>query len=146
MGSVTESIYNYADAVIPLADVQFMYKVYKRRADGGTESNGIHVFMRGGGEPVQLDKEEAPKFMSAWCRYRAELEAETLMDPSQDAPQPQAGVTKMELLVSAMVPTLAGIFLKENKNSLGAYPEWKEGVVMDAVKFAEIIVEACKGR
>lgn len=145
MGSVTESIYSHEDVVIPLAEVQYIRKA-GRFADVGEDPQGIHVYMKCGGNRIPLNRDEAPKFFSAWCRYRSEIEAETLMDFSPDAPQPQAGVTKMELLVTAMVPTMAEQFIKENRSCLGAYPEWKEGVVMDAVKFAEIIVEACKGR
>lgn len=145
MGSVTESIYSHEDVEIPLAEVQYIRKA-GRFADVGEDPQGIHVYMKCGGNRISLHREEASKFFSAWCRYRSELEAETLMDLSPDAPKPQAGVTKMELLVAAIVPSLAEQFIKENRSCLGAYPEWKEGVVMDAVKFAEIIVEACKGR
>jgi len=49
---------------------------------------------------IFMDKELADAFISAWCRYRAELEASTLMDLSLSsddaAPRPAAPVELKE--------------------------------------------------
>lgn len=78
--NVTESIYSGVGVVIPLADVQHIEKhnpnglivvtchtKWNREADCW-ENN------------IWIDKTEAPAFMNAWCRYRSELEADTLAD------------------------------------------------------------------
>lgn len=85
MTKVTESIYGSASLVVPLADVQHMEKnkhgglvvVTKHTRwdnDTGTWANNLFV-----------PETEREAFLAAWCRYRSELEADTLADLRPDA-------------------------------------------------------------
>lgn len=80
MGRVTESIYDGKGIVVPLADVQHIEKhnpsglvvVTKHtRWDGEVDAWANNIW---------IDGAEADAFMRAWCRYRSELEADTLAD------------------------------------------------------------------
>lgn len=89
MKTVTESIYSGKSVIVPLADVQHIeswasnsepgIRVITRHTrwdyESGDWANSIWI-----GEP------EATAFKAAWCRYRSELEADTLADLS---PQPK---------------------------------------------------------
>lgn len=85
MTKVTESIYGSASLVVPLADVQHIEKnkhgglvvVTKHTRwdnDAGTWANNLFV-----------PETEREAFLAAWCRYRSELEADTLADLRPDA-------------------------------------------------------------
>ena len=83
MKNVTESIYD-GTAIVPLADVQHIE---------GRGHGNIMVVMKSTtwckecdeyNNGVYFAKEEAAKFKAAWCRYRSELEADTLMDLSPE--------------------------------------------------------------
>lgn len=106
----------------------------------------------GGFYSIEARSSMGDEFNAAWVSRRYEFpwkggcEGVGHQNPREFKPIQPESPTKMELLVTAMVPTMAEQFIKENWSYLGAYPEWEEGVVMEAVKFAEIIVEACKGR
>lgn len=89
MGKATESIYDGLSCVVPLAEVQHIEKVKRGPYPGetGPQPNGLHVITRmttwsqgmdGWQNPVYVPKDESELFMAAWCRYRAEIEAETL--------------------------------------------------------------------
>jgi hypothetical protein len=83
--TVTESIFNGGSVVVPMADVQHIERHDKRSvpgvvvitkhtrwdAEAGTWANSIWI-----------SQPEAAQFTSAWCRYRGELEADTLADLS----------------------------------------------------------------
>lgn len=80
MRTVTESIYSSKTITVPLADVQHIErsnplglivitKHTRWDSDSGNWANNIWI-----------DKAEAECFMRAWCRYRYELEADTLAD------------------------------------------------------------------
>lgn len=86
MGSVTESIYSGKSVIVPLADVQHIEthnpgglvvvtKHTRWDQETGTWANNIWI-----------DGAEADAFKLAWCRYRSELEADTLADlsPAKD--------------------------------------------------------------
>ena len=84
MGQVTESIYECSNAIIPLAEVQYMEK--DKRANF---IDGVNIILSGttwndeiGGwnNSPYLRGDEAKGFRKAWCRYRHELEKETLAD------------------------------------------------------------------
>jgi hypothetical protein len=87
IGRVTESIFSSASYVIPLAEVQHIeprgggcmvvFKSSTYNSDFDDYNNGLY-----------LDEKLAVIFKSAWCRYRSELEHETLMDLSPPTPQP----------------------------------------------------------
>jgi len=85
--TVTESIYVGKNVIVPLADVQHIEthnplglivvtKHTRWDKDGDFWANSIWI-----------DGAEAADFKAVWCRYRRELEADTLMDlsPSKDA-------------------------------------------------------------
>ncbi len=85
MRTVTESIFSGKNIIVPLADVQHIEThnpdgliVVTRHtrwdADAGAWTNSIWV-----------NADEAVAFRRAWCRYRSELEADTLMDLSPNA-------------------------------------------------------------
>lgn len=84
-GRVTESIYSSASVVVPLADVQHVEK---------GNPLGISVITRHTrwdregdfwANSIWIGADEAPRFLAAWCRYRSELEADTLADLRPDA-------------------------------------------------------------
>jgi hypothetical protein len=85
MHTVTESIYSGKSVIVPLADVQHIEthnpsglivvtKHTRWDSDTGSWANNLWI-----------DGSEANEFKSAWCRYRSELEADTLMnlEPSE---------------------------------------------------------------
>lgn len=85
MHTVTESIFDGKSAIIPLADVQHIetgnplglvvvtkHTRWDHEADCWANS-------------IWIDGSEATAFKAAWCRYRSELEADTLADLSPDA-------------------------------------------------------------
>lgn len=83
--TVTESIFNGATAIIPLAEVQHIEKDQRERYKGG-----LIVVMSGSTWNQEIDfynntpylsGDEAESFKKAWCRYRSELETETLVEP-----------------------------------------------------------------
>lgn len=76
-GTVTESIYSSATVVIPLADVSYVV----RREFGiqvVTKHTTYNLDIGDYNNAAWIHKDEAPAFLSAWCRYRSELEADTL--------------------------------------------------------------------
>lgn len=86
MGKVTESIYRGKSVIVPLADVQHIETHNKfglivvtrhTRWDRETDTWANNIW---------IDNAEADAFKAAWCRYRAELEADTLADltPTKD--------------------------------------------------------------
>ena len=88
-GKVTESIFSNKRITIPLADVQHIEKSFYD-CDGVEfkkgDLNGASVVTKhtksneyGWENAVWLGAEEVADFIKAWCRYRGELEDETLM-------------------------------------------------------------------
>ena len=87
MHSVTESIYSGKGAIVPLADVQHIEThnplgliVVTRHTRWDGEAGGW-------ANSIWIDGAEADAFKLAWCRYRAELEADTLacLEPAPKA-------------------------------------------------------------
>lgn len=84
MKTVTESIYG-GSVIVPLADVQHIEKHYANGVPGimvitkHTKWNFEHDVWE---NSIWIGEPEATAFRSAWCRYRSELEADTLMDIS----------------------------------------------------------------
>jgi len=80
MNTVTESIYS-GTAIVPLADVSHIehrgsdgaIMVVTKHSRWNTEVDDYH-------NAIYFGKNEAKKFTAAWCRYRSELEADTLMN------------------------------------------------------------------
>lgn len=87
MKTVTESIYS-GSVIVPLADVQHIEKWDKHTIPGimvvtkHTRWDCDHDVWANG---IWISEPEASAFRSAWCRYRSELEADTLMDLAPDA-------------------------------------------------------------
>ena len=81
MGKVTESIYS-GSVVVPLADVQHIDKSNKLGLLIVTKHTRWDFDRDFWANNIWIDKGEADAFMSAWCRYRSELEADTLADLS----------------------------------------------------------------
>ena len=86
---VTESIYSGKSHTIPLALVQHIerrgnaqYMVVMKSSTYNTDFDDYN-------NAPCLDKDEGPAFVAAWCRYRSELEAPTLMDLVSTAPTAQ---------------------------------------------------------
>lgn len=89
MGKVTESIFDGDRVVIPMADVQHIEKHWY--PDDKRERNnyrGILVITKHTKwnmerdiweNNIYLDRDEADRFLRAWCDYRSELESETLV-------------------------------------------------------------------
>lgn len=81
MGRVTESIYSGKGVIVPLADVQH---IETRNPDGLiviTKHTRWDFEHDEWANNIWIDNAEADAFKLAWCRYRSELEAETLADP-----------------------------------------------------------------
>jgi hypothetical protein len=82
MGKGTESIFAGESAIIPLAEVQFIEPDKRKNFE-----DGIHIILSGTTWNAEIDcynnhaylrGEEAIEFKKAWCRYRHELEIESL--------------------------------------------------------------------
>ena len=79
MNKATESMFDGKNVLIPLAEVSYVLKF----------QNCIEVRFKDSTEPLTLVQPDKNAFISAWCRYRGEVEADTLMDlgePAQTAP------------------------------------------------------------
>lgn len=89
MKTVTESIYNGKTIIVPLADVQHI----ETKMPGGlivvTKHTRWDKDLDFWANSIWIDDAEAKDFKAAWCRYRSELEADTLMDLS-----PRASVSR----------------------------------------------------
>lgn len=77
MGKVTESIFDGVTAVIPLAEVGYVSKF----------KNCMVIHFNSGVE-LTLIPPEQNAFLAAWCKYRSELESNTLMDFEGAQPAP----------------------------------------------------------
>lgn len=91
--TVTESIFDGATTVIPMADVQHIQRHWvSTPVAQRTKYNyqGLIIVTKhttwdreldNYANNIYIDGEEAKEFLKAWSQYRAELEAETLVDP-----------------------------------------------------------------
>lgn len=100
MHTVTESIYSGANVIIPLADVQHIEKWDKHTIPGimvitkHTKWNFEHDIWENG---IWISEPEAEKFRAGWCRYRSEIEADTLASL-----EPDAIMTKFDATIDAI--------------------------------------------
>ena len=89
MGKVNESIFSGKKVIIPMADVSHVEKHWHQSDEvkDDTTIKGYNVITRHTtwnedidywNNNIYLTVEEGKKFLSAWCRYRHELESETL--------------------------------------------------------------------
>ena len=90
MGKVSESIFSGDSAIIPMAEVHHIERD-KREGftdaiivvlNGTTWNNEIDAY----NNSIWLRHEEAESFIKCWCRYRYELESETIMNLQEDIP------------------------------------------------------------
>jgi hypothetical protein len=94
MNTVTESIYNGKIVTIPMADVQHIEAINEYGITIITKHTRWDVEIGTWANGIWIDAAEAAAFRSAWCRYRSELESETLADlsPREDRePRTAAG-------------------------------------------------------
>ena len=90
-GAVTESIFSGSNTIIPLADVSHVNKHWypSDKVKDNSTVKGYVVILKHTTYNVEIDdfnnsayltKAEGEKFLSAWCRYRYELEIETMVN------------------------------------------------------------------
>lgn len=82
--TVTESIYDGKAVVVPLADVQHLEPLEQGSIVVVTKHTRWDKESGMWANNIFISSNEAEAFKSAWCRYRAELEADTLMGLSPD--------------------------------------------------------------
>ena len=80
MGKVSESIWSSQNRIVPLADVQHIEKTNQYGITVITKHTRWDMDADVWANPIWIDASEAEIFKSAWCHYRAELEAETIME------------------------------------------------------------------
>ncbi|HAD32190.1 MAG TPA: hypothetical protein DCE77_11495 [Methylophaga sp.] len=88
MKTVTESIFSGKTHIIPMAEVHHIERDMREDysdavivvLNGTTWNVGMDAY----NNSAYLRHEEASAFLSCWCRYRAELECESLADLSPD--------------------------------------------------------------
>lgn len=83
MSRVTESIFNGTSVIVPLADVQHIEKWDKHTVPGIKVITKHTQYDREADDwanNIWISEPEATQFRAAWCRYRSELEADTLID------------------------------------------------------------------
>ena len=98
MSKATESMFDGKDVLIPLAEVSYILKF----------PSCIEVHFKGSAESVTLVQPDQNALISAWCRYRSEVEADTLMD--LDGAQPAPSVPEGWRLVPTAESRHPGIY------------------------------------
>lgn len=83
---VTESIYSGKSIIVPLADVQHIETHNPRGLIVVTKHTRWDSEGDFWANSIWINGDEAEAFKAAWCRYRAELEADTLADLRPDLP------------------------------------------------------------
>lgn len=88
MSAVTESIFSNDKFIIPMAEVQHIEKDLRTKYQGCitivfksttySEAEGCYNNI------AYLGKDEAKDFIAAWCRYRHELEGDSIANISGD--------------------------------------------------------------
>lgn len=100
MGKVTESIFDGVTAVIPLAEVGYVSKF----------KNCMVIHFNSGVE-LTLIPPEQNAFLAAWCKYRSELESNTLMDFEGAQPAPSV---PMDVIVDYLVSISAHLARRDD--------------------------------
>jgi hypothetical protein len=83
---VTESIYSSKSVIVPLADVQHIDKTNPLGLIVVTKHTRWDFERDYWANNIWIDQAEAEAFIRAWCRYRSELEADTLANLEPDLP------------------------------------------------------------
>ena len=89
MSKSTESMFDGKVVLIPLAEVSYILKF----------PSCIEVHFKGSAESVTLVQPDQNALISAWCRYRSEVEADTLMDLDGAQPAPSIPDTHNDMVV-----------------------------------------------
>lgn len=123
MSKATESMFDGKDVLIPLAEVSYILKF----------PSCIEVHFKGSAESVTLVQPDQNALISAWCRYRSEVEADTLMDLGHAQPASSEG--------SITAGILSGMFLSLDGHDK-AQPgyEWRKGwndAIRQAMDYAQ---------
>ena len=87
MSKATESMFDGKNVLIPLEEVSYVLKF----------QNCIEVRFKDSADSLTLVQPDKNAFISAWCRYRGEVEADTLMDldGAQPAPSIPEGIQRV---------------------------------------------------
>ena len=87
MSKATESMFDGKNVLIPLEEVSYVLKF----------QNCIEVRFKDSADSLTLVQPDKNAFISAWCRYRGEVEADTLMDldGAQPAPSVAKGISRV---------------------------------------------------
>ena len=91
MGKVTASIFSGKTVIVPMAEVHHIERDMREKytdaiivvLNGTTWNNEIDTY----NNSVYLRHEEAESFKQCWCRYRAELEADTIINIHGEIPE-----------------------------------------------------------
>lgn len=94
---VTESIYSGNGVIVPLADVQHIELHNERGLIVVTKHTRWDCERDVWANNIWIDKAEADAFKAAWCRYRSELEADTLSDQPEKPTGGNAATLAVEL-------------------------------------------------
>lgn len=86
--TVTESIFDGETTIIPMAEVHHIERDKREGYEdaisiilnGTTWNNEVDYWNNN----IYLSGDEAASFLKSWCKYRHELEIDTLMDLSED--------------------------------------------------------------
>jgi hypothetical protein len=87
MGTVTESIYSGKAVIVPLADVQHIETHNPLGLIVVTRHTRWDCERDVWANSIWINADEADAFKAAWCRYRSELEVDTLADLSLPSSQ-----------------------------------------------------------
>ena len=79
MSKATESMFDGKNVLIPLEEVSYVLKFHNR----------IQVRLQDSADSLTLAQPDKNALISAWCRYRGEVEADTLMDLDDAQPAPE---------------------------------------------------------
>ena len=102
MGKVTESIFSGESVIIPMAEVHHIERD-KREGytdavivvlNGTTWNNEIDTYNNN----AYLRHEEAESFKQCWYRYRAELEADTIINIHGEIPEFEGTIEALDKL------------------------------------------------
>lgn len=88
MGKATESIFS-GSVIVPMADVQNIESWASNSVPGikiVTKHTRWDVETGDWANAIWISEPEATAFKAAWCRYRSEIESETLADLEPDVP------------------------------------------------------------
>ena len=99
MSKATESMFDGKNVLIPLEEVSYVLKF----------QNCIEVRFKDSANSLTLAQPDKNAFISAWCRYRGEVEADTLMDLDGAQPAPSIPEGWLRAIDEALVVAHIGV-------------------------------------